>query len=71
MVTKSDLIDIACKVVRNESHEKSIAVVDGTEEIYNGKKQPKWFWVPRSQCEINDDGTVTMPEWIARDKGLI
>ena len=28
-------------------------------------------WVPRSQVEINDDGTVTMPEWLALEKELI
>jgi hypothetical protein len=28
-------------------------------------------WLPRSQIEINDDDTVTMPEWLALDKELI
>ncbi len=28
-------------------------------------------WVPMSQVEINDDGTVTMPEWLAMEKELI
>lgn len=30
-----------------------------------------WIWLPLSQIEINDDGTVSMPEWLAHDKGLI
>lgn len=28
-------------------------------------------WVPKSQVEDNCDGTFSMPEWLARDKGFI
>jgi hypothetical protein len=28
-------------------------------------------WVPKSHVERNDDGTFTMPEWLAKDKGFI
>lgn len=28
-------------------------------------------WVPKSQVENNKDGTFTMPEWLAREKGII
>ncbi len=28
-------------------------------------------WVPKSQVEKNPDGTFTMPEWLALDKGFI
>jgi hypothetical protein len=28
-------------------------------------------WLPKSQCEHNDDNTFTMPEWLAKSKGLI
>lgn len=28
-------------------------------------------WVPKSQVEKNDDGTITMPEWLAKEKGFI
>ncbi len=28
-------------------------------------------WVPKSQVEQNDDGTFTMPEWLAKEKGFI
>lgn len=28
-------------------------------------------WVPKSQVENNHDGTFTMPEWLAKDKGFI
>lgn len=28
-------------------------------------------WLPKSLVERNDDGTFTMPEWMATEKGLI
>lgn len=28
-------------------------------------------WVPKSQVEDNGDGTFTMPEWLATDKGFV
>lgn len=32
----------------------------------------KEVWLPRSQIEVDtDDKTITMPEWLALDKGLI
>lgn len=37
-------------------------------KIYDGAKTE---WVPKSQCEKNDDGTFTMPEWLAQEKGFI
>ena len=35
----------------------------------DGEHEP--FWVPKSQVEDNDDGTFTMPEWLAKEKGII
>jgi len=32
---------------------------------------PKPVWLPKSQVEMNDDGTATLPEWLALEKGLI
>jgi hypothetical protein len=71
---KSNLVDIACEIM--QEREKAIAVADGTmETITYGKgladERLKWFWLPRSAIEINDDGTVTMPESLAMEKGLI
>ncbi|MEJ6846816.1 hypothetical protein V3589_11425 [Sinorhizobium fredii] len=73
---KSDLVDIACQVVRDDPDQKAIAVADGTEESYTDdhgveRTRLKWFWLPRSQIQMNDNGTVTMPEWLAVDKGLV
>lgn len=28
-------------------------------------------WVPRSLVEDNEDGTFTMPEWLATERGFI
>lgn len=28
-------------------------------------------WLPKSQAERNTDGTFTLPEWLAKEKGLI
>jgi hypothetical protein len=36
--------------------------------LYDGKIE---VWVPKSQAEKNSDGTFTMPEWLAKEKGLI
>lgn len=65
---RSDLVDIACRVVRQS--EKAVGVQDGTPDKER-KGALQIFWLPRSQIEINDDGTITMPEWLAHEKGLI
>lgn len=56
---KGDLVDIDAEII----HETDLAFLlsDGTTET----------WVPKSQVEDNGDGTFTMPEWLAMDKGLI
>lgn len=68
---KSDLVDIACEVVART--EKAIAITDGTPEWISpsGRTRLKWFWLPLSQVQENADGTVTVPEWLALEKGLI
>lgn len=53
------LTDIACEI----RDERPLAYL-----IFDGARTE---WVPKSQCEKNDDGTVTMPEWLAREKGFI
>ncbi len=56
---KSGLIDISAEV-KGES--------DKAFKLYDGAKTE---WVPKSQVEDNGDGTFTMPEWLAKDKGFI
>ena len=56
---KSELVDVVGKL-KAES-EKAYY-------IYDGKVTE---WVPKSQVEKNPDGTFTMPEWLAIDKGFV
>lgn len=53
------LTDIAC-VVRVETA-RAWLVFDGDREV----------WLAKSLAEDNGDGTFTMPEWLASEKGLI
>jgi len=55
----SKLIDIAAEI-RVETA-KAFLLYDGKDET----------WIPKSQCQNNGDGTFTMSEWMARDKGFI
>lgn len=56
----SDLVDIGGEV-RYET-ERGILFFDGSQTL----------WLPKSQCEWDEtSGTMTMPEWMATDKGLI
>lgn len=61
MSGRSDLVDIEV-IVRRET--------DRAWGVEDPDKEGNLIWLPKSQCEI-DDGTLTCPEWLARDKGLI
>jgi hypothetical protein len=56
---KFELVDIAAQVQAETA--RAWRLFDGT----------KTEWVPKSQVEQNSDGTFTMPEWLAKDKGFI
>lgn len=56
---RSNLIEIAAELKMETP--KAFLLFDGTKDV----------WVPKSQVEHNDDGTFTMPEWMAHEKGLI
>lgn len=34
-----------------------------------GGKEPQWF--PKSQTTDNGDGSWTVPEWLAKEKGIV
>lgn len=53
------LIDISAEI-KGET-EKAFRLFDGA----------RTEWLPKSQVENNGDGTFTMPEWLAKDKGFI
>lgn len=56
---KEKLFDMAAQ--KKGETDKAIRLFDGT----------KTEWVPKSQIEDNGDGTFTMPEWLAIEKGFI
>ena len=64
---KSNLIDIDVEVVHRT--EKAVLVHTGNKE--------RSVWIPLSQCEIESNGafdgieTITLPEQLALEKGLI
>jgi hypothetical protein len=70
-------VEIECKLVRTQS--RAIAIIDGTTELMEGGfERAKWFWLPKSMIAIAPENavvgqmiTVTMPEEIAIEKGLI
>ena len=56
---KSDLIEIAAELHRDT--DRAFLLFDGSKKV----------WVPKAAVENNQDGTFTMPEWLAFEKGLI
>lgn len=59
-IKKHDLVDIDDWTVYRKS-EKGLLLKQGSKEV----------WVPKQFVEVQDDGTLTMPEWLAVDKGLV
>lgn len=63
MSYKSDLIDL--KVELKKETPKAWLVHDGDREV----------WIPKSECELEKDRNnmydLTIPEWLAMEKGLI
>lgn len=58
---KSDLID--CAVQLHHETPKAWLVSDDGDRT-------KAVWIPKSQAEF-ENGILTMPEWLAKEKGLI
>ena len=57
---KSDLIDIAGEITAE------------TEKAYRFFDGERYVWLPKSQCQwCEDDETMAMPEWLAKEKELI
>lgn len=66
-----ELTDISA-ILRHET-DNAYLLYDGRSEIKKGDTAPTELrvWVPKSQVEDNGDGTWTMPEWLAIEKGFI
>jgi len=59
---RSDLTDIDVHVTVET--DAAVRVSDGTREV----------WLPKSQIEISNEGRrtiVTLPKWLAQEKGLL
>lgn len=56
---KSNLVDIEAEL----QHETDMAFLLNAEGVQ--------VWVPKSLVENNEDGTFTLPEWLAMEKGLV
>lgn len=62
---KSDLVDIEVQI--HHRTERAVLVSDDGD-------RDKAVWLPLAQIEVAPFGshhTVTMPEWLAREKGLV
>lgn len=58
---RSNPVDLDCEIVAET--ERAVAI--------RGAEDDWLIWLPRSLTEINDDGTIAIPEWLAMDLGLI
>ncbi len=58
---ESDLVEVIGVVGEDSSSGKAVSFFDGS----------TLKWLPKGLVEDNGDGTATMPEWLAREKGLI
>jgi hypothetical protein len=75
IMAKKELIDISV-MLRHETA-NAYLVADGRTEIKKGDTAPSELrvWVPKSQCELEIVGSnsaiLTMPLWLALEKGFI
>jgi hypothetical protein len=56
---QDELFDLTAEL--EHQTEKAYLLNDGTKKI----------WVPKSQVENNEDGTFTLPMWLAVERGLV
>jgi hypothetical protein len=65
----SDLVDLTVWIMMDDPNKKAIAIADPA------KPTKTWIWLPRSQVEYvkAEPGLIvlTLPQWLAKDKGLI
>ena len=74
---KSDLVEVSLEYRKDSASGQASAFFQGDyEDDRAGNGKEIWIWLPKSQIEVEKDSdgktcTVTMPEWLAMDKGLI
>ena len=47
-----------------------VEIVKDTELAWLVDYEDKTYWVPKSECKI-EDGVLSIPFWMAEDKGMI
>lgn len=62
---KSDLVEVAVEFRRHT--ERGLAVWDGERDERN---REVWIWVPLALVEFAE-GVLTLPGWLAQEKGLL
>lgn len=62
----SNLIDVDVDV--HHETEKAFGIWTGKRNGFGGRELT---WLPKQFVEDNGNGSFTMPEWLAVDKGLI
>lgn len=63
---KSDLVDI-CAIVRHRT-DRGVLIIHAEE------KAPVWLPLAHVELAANEDGrthTVTVPQWLAEEKGIV
>ena len=72
---KSDIVDVTLEPRMVKGRAQAFFQGDYEESHGTADNKEVWIWLPLSQIEIDEqkDGTcvVSMPEWLAMDKGLI
>lgn len=75
---QSENVEIELRIM-DSTRPSTVAFADGTmtRNKQTGLEELKWFWLPRSQITWthktpgSKDVVVTMPEWLAIDRGLV
>lgn len=69
---KSNIIDVSVELRRDDARQQAIAVFNGDTD---DNDREVWQWLPRSLIEYDETSEgvieVSLPEWLAKDKGLI
>lgn len=70
-MVKKELVDISA-IIRHET-DGAYLLFDGRTEVKKGDTKPSELrvWVPKTMIDNNEDGTFTLPFWLAKDKGFI
>lgn len=78
MATSETSVELELRIV-DDTRSTTIAFADGTMMRHptTGLETEKWFWLPRKLIKIeakrmgSKDCFVTMPRWLAEDRGLV